>query len=225
MNELMTALAASTPVTWTEATTALLLAFGLSQVVAQLYMRTFRGLSYSRNFVQSLALGAIVTCTLMLAIGGSIAAGIGIAGGLSIVRFRATMRDPRDMVFIFASLAVGIVCGLRAYPAAVSGTVVFSIGTWLMDRMDYGAQRQHDGLVRLVAPLAAEEEVARVLRAHCRHFVLVTLREVAQGTAMEHAWQISLEDPEQRGALVAALQAVDGVQDVTLLLQEPTLEL
>ena len=40
----------------------------------------------------------------MLAIGNSIAAGIGIAGGLSIIRFRTTMRDPRDMVFVLPPL-------------------------------------------------------------------------------------------------------------------------
>ena len=120
---------------------------------------------------------------------------------------------------------MGIVCGLRAFPAAITGTLVFVVGTWLMETMDYGAQRQHDGLVRLVAPLSAEDEITRVLRAQCRHYVLVTLREVAQGGAMEHAWQIGLADPGQRGRLVALLQAIPGVQDVTLLLQEPTLEL
>jgi len=225
MTDLMGALAAATPVSWGDAATSLLLAFGLGQVLAQLYVRTFHGLSYSRNFVQSMALGSVVTATLMLAIGGSIAAGIGIAGGLSIVRFRATMRDPRDMVFIFASLAVGIVCGLRSYPAAITGTAVFVVGTFLMEAMDYGAQRQHDGLIRLVAPPDAEEEIARVLRATCRRFTLVTLREVAQGAAMEHAWQVGLNDPDERGELVRRLQAVAGVQDVSLLLQEATLEL
>ena len=83
------------------AMTAIGLAFALAQLVSGVYILTFRGLSYSRSFVQGIPLGAIVTSMLMLAIGDSIAAGIGLAGGLSIVRFRTTMRDPRDMVFIY----------------------------------------------------------------------------------------------------------------------------
>ncbi len=59
----------------------MLLAFGLGQAVAFVYMSTFRGLSYSRTIVHSMAMGSVITCTLMLAVGSSIAAGIGIAGG------------------------------------------------------------------------------------------------------------------------------------------------
>ena len=88
-------------VDWRTALISITLAFALAQAVAFVYMRTFRGLSYSRTLVQGMALASIVTCMLMLAIGNSIAAGIGIAGGLSIIRFRTTMRDPRDMVFTF----------------------------------------------------------------------------------------------------------------------------
>jgi predicted ABC-type transport system involved in lysophospholipase L1 biosynthesis ATPase subunit len=53
----------------------------------------------------------------------------------------------------------------------------------------------------------------------------VTLREVAQGAAMEHAYQVRLGDHKHRVALVRALETLPGVQDVSLLLQEPTVEL
>ena len=102
------------------------IAFALAQIVSGVYIWTFRGLSYSRSFVQGIPLGAVITSMLMLAIGDSIAAGIGLAGGLSIVRFRTTMRDPRDMMFIFAGLGVGIACGLGAFPAAIVGTLSFA---------------------------------------------------------------------------------------------------
>jgi hypothetical protein len=42
---------------------------------------------------------------------------------------------------------------------------------------------------------------------------------------MEHAYQISVRAPELRNPLVLGLQAVPGVQDVALMLQEPTLDL
>jgi hypothetical protein len=53
----------------------------------------------------------------------------------------------------------------------------------------------------------------------------VTLREASQGKMVEHAYQISIPHPEARSELVANLQALSGVQDVTLLMQEPTLDL
>lgn len=203
------------------------LAFVLAQIVGGVYIATFRGLSYSRAFVQAIPLGAITTSMLMLAIGDSIAAGIGLAGGLSIVRFRTTMRDPRDMVFVFAGLGVGIACGLRAYPAAVGGTVLFAAASLLLHLISYGSRRQFDGLLRLVAKAdsATGERISAVLKEHTAHFALVALRDVAQGGEAEHAWQIRIPDPEARLRLLAALEAIGGVHDVALHMQEPTLEI
>jgi len=227
MGDWMQLLARSDVVDWRTAAASLLLAFGLAQVVAGTYIVTFRGLSYSRSFVQSMAMGGIITCMLMLAIGNSIPAGIGIAGGLAIIRFRTTMRDPRDMVFVFAALAVGIATGLRAYSAAILGVVVFCGAALSLHLSAYGASKQYDGLLRFVASHApqSEERVAGTLRDHCRSFTLVTLRDAAGGDRLEHCYQIRIADPDQRSILVTALQQIPGVQSITLMMQEPTLDL
>lgn len=223
--EILRHLALSGPVGWEAAFTALLLAFGLGQAVAMSYMWSFRGLSYSRTFVQGIALGPIVTCMLLLAIGDSIAAGIGLAGGLSIIRFRTTMRDPRDMVFVFAGLGVGIVCGLRAFPAALAGTAVFLAAVVLLDLVAFGTRHTYDAVVRFVSPTDRSEEAGRVVAQHAPQHVLVTLRQGGSGRDVEHAYQVHLPDPGARTALVTALQEVGGVREVRLYLQTPTQEL
>jgi hypothetical protein len=206
---------------------ALLLAFSLTQAIAGTYVLTFRGLSYSRTVVQAMAVTSVVTCMVILAAGNSLAAGLGIAGGMSAIRFRTTMRDPRDVVFVFVSLGVGIAAGARAYAVAIAGTLVFIAASLVLHLTNYGAHRQHDGLLRFATPAGQDltGALAQVLRAHCRTFVLVTLREAAQGTVLEHAYQLSLRDDGARAPLVLALQRIGGVSDVTLLMQEPTLDL
>ena len=202
------------------------IAFALAQIVSGVYIYTFRGLSYSRSFVQGLPLGAVITSMLMLAIGDSIAAGIGLAGGLSIVRFRTTMRDPRDMMFIFAGLGVGIACGLGAFPAAIAGTLSFGAAALLLHVISYGSRRQFDGLVRLVAPANSETSAAitEILGRHTKFFVLVTLREAAQADRMEHAYQIRIPATDARLSLINDLDALEDVGDISLHMQEPTLE-
>lgn len=227
MLELFEALTQRDPFEWRQALVSLLLAFGLGQAIAMVYMATFRGLSYSRSTVHGMAMGSVITCMLMLAVGNSIAAGIGIAGGLSAIRFRTSLRDPRDIIYIFAALGVGMASGANAYGAAILGTAIFGLGFGLLHWTGYGSRRQPDGLLRFTSPAGpeAEEAIAKVLRSHCRSFALVTLREAAQGTIMEHAYQISVHAPDLRSPLVSSLKAIPGVQDVALLLQEPTLDL
>ena len=205
---------------------SLLLAFGLTQALGAVYVWTFRGMSYSQGLVHAIVLGSIIACMLMLAIGNSIAAGLGIAGGLAIIRFRTALRDPRDMMFAFAGLGCGIASGLGAHAAAVAGTTLFCLAVIILTVSEFGSQRRFDGLLRFQLPIDGDEAgVMTLLRKHTRSVALVTLREVAQGQAMEHAYQIRLGDPRQRSALVQALEATPGIQDVSLLLQEPTVEL
>lgn len=230
MMDWLTTVSQGGAVEWRKALLALLVAFGLTQGIAGVYMLTFRGLSYSRTIVQSMALGSIITCTLMLAVGNNIAAGIGIAGGVSAIRFRTTMRDPRDVVFVFASLAIGMASGAQAYGAAIAGAGMFAGATLMLHVTGYGSRRQPDGLLRFVAPAGQAGAdlagaIAGILREHCGSFSLVTLREAAQGAVMKHAYQISVRHPELRVRLVTSLQALPGVEDVSLMLQEPTLDL
>jgi uncharacterized membrane protein YhiD involved in acid resistance len=205
---------------------SLLMAFGLTQMIAATYVWTFRGMSYSRGYVQAVALGSIVACMLMLAINNSVAAGLGIAGSLAIIRFRTSMRDPRDMVFVFASMGAGIASGLRAHSAAIAGTIIFCLAAITLAATEFGSQRQFDGLLRFQMPSSTDEgEIVKLLRQHTRKFALVTMREVAQGDAMEHAYQIRLTSPQGRSALIEQLEIVPGVQSVSLLLQDPTVEI
>lgn len=205
---------------------SLLLAFVLAQLIAAAYVWTFRGMSYSTSLVHAMVIGSTIAAMLMLAIGNSIAAGLGIAGGLALVRFRTALREPRDMMFVFASLAVGVSSGLGAHAVAVIGTVVFGLVVFTLTASEFGSQRRFDGLLRFQLPVSTDEgEVMRILRKHSSFVALVTLREVAQGRAMEHAYQIRIANPKHRSTLVQSLEQLPGIQDVSLLLQEPTVEL
>ena len=84
----------------------LLLAFVLSSLIGYTYEKTFLGLSYSRNFVQALVLSSVVAATVMQAIGDNVGRGLGMLGALSIVRFRTSFKDPRDIMFLFAALGL-----------------------------------------------------------------------------------------------------------------------
>ena len=83
-------------------------AFLLSSIIAITHRVTFTGDYYPRNFFQSLILGAVVTTLVMMAIGDSLARGLGVFGAMAIIRFRTRIDDPRDVLFLFAALSTGI---------------------------------------------------------------------------------------------------------------------
>jgi len=212
---------------WQSALLGLCLAYVLSQAIAAVYVWTHRGMSYNRSLVVALVVSGIVSAVVMLAIGNSLARGIGIVGTLALIRFRTNLQDPLDMLFVFASFGTGIAAGTGSYATGVLGTVAFLLVVAVLQWSGFGAKQKHDGVLRVQLPAGGETEGALVaaLTAHCRAFVAVTVREVAQGRELERIYQVSLRAPGREGALVSAVGAVPGASGVSVAMQEATLEL
>ena len=212
-------------VTWQLALWSLALAFVLSTLVAWAYELTYQGLSYSRTFVHSLALGGMLSAMVMLAIGNDIARGLGLMGALSVVRFRASLKEPRDLLFMFASLSVGVACGVQSYPVAAMGTLLFCLAAIYVSWSSFGTRLQYDAVLRLELPFTPERaaELEKLLNEHCADHALLNLRDLGNG-AQEHAYQLKLDDPVRRTALLAAVGKLEGAHGITFLAQDRTVE-
>ncbi len=204
------------------------LSFVLSVLIAKTYQKSFQGLSYSRNFIQALILGSLVTCLAMQAIGDNMARGFGMMGALAIIRFRSSIKDPKDIIFIFAALTLGIACGVYQFKIATIGAVSFCGVALFLHYFPSTTENKFDGLLRFsigAGDADAETRLAQVLKAHCRDFALVTLRELAQGKRLDFAYQVKLREERHYQSLVDDLKKLPDVQGVALMLQEATVEI
>ena len=97
----------------------------LGLVLATVYRWTHQGFSYARSFLHTMVLASIVITVMIMAIGNNMARGLGILGAMAFVRFRTPIRDPRDIIFLFAALSIGIASGAQVFNVAVIGTLYF----------------------------------------------------------------------------------------------------
>lgn len=111
---------------------SLLLALVLSTTIAFTYKFTRHDIEYSRGFFQAMVLSALVTSMIMMAVGSNIAVGFGIIGAVAIIRFRTNIQNPRNVIFIFAALSVGIASGVYGYAVAMAGTLIFCLTAILL---------------------------------------------------------------------------------------------
>ena len=206
---------------------ACLLAFVLCSIIASVYRWTYQGLSYSRSYVHTLILAGIVASILIIAIGNNLARGLGILGTLAIVRFRTHIRDPRDMIFMFASLAIGIATGSAMFPVAIVGTLFFCCVAVYLHWSPFASRREFEGLLRFMVAGRTEHdaEIAAVMRRCCSSFELVAMREASQGQLLEYSYHIRLLDPSGQGDLLNGLKMLDGVSEPSLLMYKSTVEL
>lgn len=106
---------------------ALGLAFALGLFIFYVYKKTFNGVMYSSSFGVSLMAMTLVTTLIILAVTSNVILSLGMVGALSIVRFRTAIKEPMDIVFMFWSIAAGIVTGAGLIPLAVFGSLFIGI--------------------------------------------------------------------------------------------------
>lgn len=107
--------------------TSMGVALGCGFAVYLLYRWFYRGVVYSDNFGVLLVLSSGITAFIILTIGANLVLSLGMVGALSIVRFRAPVKEPLDVGFLYWSIAIGITAGARLYMVAVVGTVAVGL--------------------------------------------------------------------------------------------------
>ncbi|WP_024622347.1 DUF4956 domain-containing protein [Metaclostridioides mangenotii] len=110
-----------------DSTLALGAAFLVGMFIYLVYKKTFMGVMYSRPFNISLVALTVLTTFVILAVTSNVVLSLGMVGALSIVRFRTAIKDPMDLVFLFWSLASGIVLGAGLLPLAVLGSMIIGL--------------------------------------------------------------------------------------------------
>jgi hypothetical protein len=205
---------------------SLLLAFVLGQVLAWVYYLTHSGLSYSRSYVQSLILITVVISMVMTVIGNNIITAFGLMGALAIVRFRNVIKDTRDIAFIFCALVVGMAAGSHRYLTAILGTAILSAIILYLFWTDFGSHEPHNGFLRfsLRGPLGPNHPVPGILNQFCGSFTLISMQDSGFGGPAEYAYQILIRNVARNEEFVSELEKVEGIENISLTVQEKLLE-
>jgi hypothetical protein len=102
------------------------------------YMSTKREIGYQRNFVRALIVLPICATTIVLLIQDSLALAFGLAAMVAAVRFRVTLRETIDGIYIFAAICVGLAAGIGYLGIAIVMAVFFCFANAILWQMDYG---------------------------------------------------------------------------------------
>lgn len=195
------------------------LSFILGGILAFTYDKTNRDITKPIYFLQTLILIAIVAATIMQAIGDSVARGLGMLGALSIIRFRTTLRNPRNIAFMFASLAAGIACGVLGFVIAIVGTLTFCVIAFLLRFTPFSQDSNIVGTLRIETVLRTNHkgQIESILKKYCTESVFSNYKlfnnNLEKTHLQEHAYKIRLKKLEDAADLKEAINLLgDDVQ-------------
>ena len=106
---------------------ALLLSLILSYFVKFTYLKVGRALNDKDYFSDIFIPLAIITTLVITVIKFSLALSLGLVGALSIVRFRAAIKEPEELVYLFFVIAIGLANGANQFLLSVIATTIIII--------------------------------------------------------------------------------------------------
>ena len=190
------------------------------------YWITHSGTIYSRKFNITLLTLTILTATVMTVIGNNIALSLGMVGALSIIRFRTSIKDSRDTIYIFWTIIVGICCGVGDYVVAgVGSSVVFLV------LLLFGRVRSENRMLLIIrAQRDKEDGIRKILFSYFKKPPVIKAQNTTE-TTVEFIYEVNhkMLAAAQRNQAVAAdgskpslndqLYALGGVHYVNLVVQ------
>lgn len=111
------------------------IAIALSLPMAWVYMYTRQKKGFQQSVVHTIVLMPAVVAAVSLLVRNNTGLAFALAGIVAAVRFRTTLDDSRDAVFIFAVSALGLACGVHLEFAAALSLLfnAIALGLWYSD--------------------------------------------------------------------------------------------
>ncbi len=207
---------------------AIFLAFGLMSLIGALYRATYRGTKLSQDYVHTLMiLGTVVTIIIMVVRFGdkdkAQATAFGMFAAFSIIRFRSSLDEARDIGFIFLAMAAGLSVGARQYGMAVATTFVVSAIIYFFSRGNWFApvRASHFLRVRVTNDINYDVAFEGVFTKFLAQHDIISVESIQAGMMTEIRYNIMLKPEHQAGELVSAIQQVNGNNRVLLTSTAP----
>ncbi len=190
---------------------AMLFAVIVGLFIFWVYKKTFTGILYSSGFALTLIGLTLVTTLVIIAVTSNVVLSLGMVGALSIVRFRTVIKEPMEIVFLFWSIAVGIVIGAGMIPLAVLGSVI--IGIILLIFANRKNVENAYILVLNCENEEAENTAAELLKNTVKKYRIKSKTVNADG--IELTTELKIKDDKM--AFVNRMNEIAGVKNATLV--------
>lgn len=196
---------------------SLLLSFVLSTLIGLTYRFTYEDERFPRHFFHAIVLASTVSSMVIMAVGNNLAAGFGIIGAIAIIRFRTLIRDPRNIIFIFASLSIGIATGVYGYAIAIAGTMIFCVVAILLHFSSFGpSHKRFYDVAFSVSEDADAEGLREFLTERGIAHKAVRFRRPATMESYRFTFRITLSDKIDPQELFREITTLPGYSDMRM---------
>lgn len=171
----------------------------LSYLLGKIYAKYGNSLSNRKSFARNFLLLAITTMFVITVVKSSLALSLGLVGALSIVRFRAAIKEPEELTYLFLNIAIGLGCGAGLSLLTIIAFVIFSFFIWFTNRSKKEIEEQSLYLnISCKKERVSSFDINSIVSILAEHASFVKLKRSDESNeAFEVSFIIGLDDVQQ----------------------------
>ena len=192
----------------------------LGLVISLAYIKTNKKNGYSSNFPITLIMLPVIIAIIILLVGNNIATAFSLAGAFSIIRFRSAPGDPKDIAYVFFTLAVGLTCGMGYVGYALIFTIILCTLMVMLDLTQFGMSKTKTMQLKITVPedLNYEDAFEEILNIATTSWRIENIRTRDFGALFELTYKISLKQDVNQKKFIDDLRCRNGNLNINLTL-------
>lgn len=205
--------------------TTIFIALAVGLAIATLYMVSNNKSDYTRSFSFTLAVTTVIMSAVSMTIGSNIAVSIGLFGILSILRFRASVKNIKDMAYLLLSVATGLTTGSQNFMLTIFLSASF-LSIALMYKIFISSDEDASSDLIFIISGNSELQLSKITEG----FKTLNIpHEIKSSTSnlvskkQELTLSISSISSSEIGNVTEAIKGINGVESVALITPYSTL--
>ncbi|MBR5060028.1 MAG: DUF4956 domain-containing protein [Clostridia bacterium] len=197
---------------------AVVIAVVLGVIVFFTHKFTTDVFSYDKNFGLVMLFVPATVALLVSITSNSISRALSIAGVLAIIRYRSTLTNPRDLVYIFFSVAVGFAAGVGLYAGALIFVVIGAIVAAIYGLCTAEKTKNVKKTLKIAVPESINYDgmFDGVLAKYTSGYKTEGVRIISGGTVTEIIYSIKIKDTKDTKAFIDELRTLNANFKITL---------
>ena len=196
----------------------------LGILISLVYMKTHEKNSFNSGFSTTLIMLPVIISIIILLVGNNVARAFSLAGAFSIIRFRSAPGDPKDIAYIFFTLAVGLTCGMGYITYAVLFTLILSAVMIGLHITKFTEPKNKNMQLKITVPedLNYEGVFEEVLENYTNSYNIQRVRTRDFGSLFELTYTINLKSDINQKSFIDELRCRNGNLNISLTLANST---
>jgi hypothetical protein len=190
----------------------------LGFLISVIYMFTHKKEGYAQSYVMTIIMLPSIVTLILLLIDTTYGA-LSLAGAFTLVRFRSVPGDPKDIAYIFFSMAIGVACGMGCIEFAVIFFVILGAVMILLNVLHFGGCKLNHMTLKITIPenLDYEGVFDPVLKKYTSFYKLRRVKTTNFGTLFELIYSVDVYEDMNTKKFLDEIRALNGNLTINLV--------